>query len=204
MHKYKIKLDFAYYPVPILIEFSGNTVTQMDKNPLFPTPDVPLTEVTTATSLLATKFKASRNKGKSEISDMHDAQDALIALLYKQVDYVSKIAAGNHTIILKSGFVPTNDPSPALRPEFKVIVGAEDGQVILIHKAVKEAGAYLWQYVADPMPADDKLWVLAGVSIQTKCVIENLDSGVKFWFRVTPITRKGPLPHSEPIMKLVS
>ena len=202
MKKLKTKKSFARLPVPRLITFTDNVTKKMDKNVLFPTPDVALTDVIAANNNLSSKYQASRNRGKEEIAKMHEVTIILITILYKLADYVDRIADGVESVILSAGFEAVKDKTPALRPEFKVIVGAEHGQVILIHKAVKGAASYLWQYVTDPIPADDKLWLLAGVSVQAKCVIENLDSGVKYWFKVTPITRKGPLPHSEPIMKI--
>ncbi len=204
MKKSKVKLSFRRLSASVLIVFARSIVSMMSANPLFAVPDVAYADILIAVSNFETALEVSLYGGKKDVSKMHEKKEILLNLLYKEADYVNRIADGVESIIENAGFETIKIPIPALRPEFKVIVGAEEGQVILIHKAVDKAGAYLWQYVTDPMPTDDKLWLLAGVSIQAKCVIENLDSGVKYWFRVTPITRKGNLPHSEPIMKLVS
>ncbi len=204
MHNIKVKLSFERLPVPELIGFSGKVSSSIDKNPLFPDPDVLPADIKTASSILLAKYESALNRGKIEIAEMHSAKSILLNLLHEEAEYVNKIADGDKEIILKSGFEPTKEPSPALRPEFSVILGGEPGQVLLMHKAVKGAAAYLWQFAPDPLPTEEKLWLLAGVSTQAKCVIENLDSGTKYWFRVAAVTTKGMLPHSIAIPKIIS
>jgi hypothetical protein len=81
--------------------------------------------------------------------------------------------------------------------------GNAEGSVVLIRKAVKGAAVYLWQRVVNPLPEDETQWIQTGVSVQAKCVIENLEVGTKYWFRVAAVTRFGMMPWCEPIMKLV-
>jgi hypothetical protein len=204
MRKIKVKLDFVRLPTPNLIAFAGNIVSSMNKSPYFPTPDVPLEDLTEAEKYLDAKYMSSRSGGKTEISLMRDARETLTDLLYKQAAYVDRIAFGNLTVLLSSGFGTTKQPSSKHLPVFSVIDEEQHGQVTLKLKAVPGAKAYLWQYVADPMPKDESQWKLAGASTKATFLIKKLKSGTYYWFRAIAITSKGMMPHSEPIRKLVS
>ncbi len=172
----------------------------MTANPNFPAPAVAMAVLTAAIDLLVSFYEISINHvGKEATAKTKSARNKLEKLLRKEADYVKNIAEGDEAIILSSGFEPTKVPEPRTLPEFKVLMGQAPGQVILVHKAVKGSTAYLWQYSKDSVPADDKLWVLAGASSQAKCIIENLDSLSNYWFRVLPVMRNGIFVWSAPI-----
>ncbi len=172
----------------------------MTANPNFPAPVVAMAVLTAAIDLLVSFYEISINHvGKEATAKTKSARNKLEKLLRKEADYVKNIAEGDEAIILSSGFEPTKVPEPRTLPEFKVLMGQAPGQVILVHKAVKGSTAYLWQYSKDSVPADDKLWVLAGASSQAKCIIENLDSLSNYWFRVLPVMRNGIFVWSAPI-----
>ncbi len=204
MRKVKVKLDFVRLPTPNLIAFAGNIAKRMDKSPFFPTPDVPLKDLSEAEKYLEEKYLSSRSGGKAEMAKMREAREALTNLLYKQVAYVERMANGVLSVIQNSGYNTTKQPISKNLPEFSVADDAMQGQVTVKHKAVQGAKAYLWQYVSDPMPKDESQWKLAGASTKAKYLIKKLNSGTWYWFRAIAITSKGMLPHSEPIRKLVS
>jgi hypothetical protein len=199
----KVIFDFIRISIVRLIDFGTNIVDCMETNPLFSKPDVPITDLKASLDVLKEKH-SNALKGSIEAKEgVAIARKAFIKLLKLEALYVDRIANGNQEIMASSGFHTSKQPEPATRPEFRVLNAYTEGNIVLIRKAVKGAAAYIWQYVPNPLPEDEKLWVYAGVSPQAKCVIENLDVGTKYWFRVAAVTRKGQLEWSKPIMKLV-
>ena len=118
------------------IEFAKNSVTKMTGNTNFATPDVALSLITTATNTLETKYNLAIGGGKQQTADMHQARKALDDLLHKEGLYVERIANGNETIILSSGYNASKQPAPAKRPAFSVENGEHEGEMFLKHKGV--------------------------------------------------------------------
>jgi len=201
MKKVKVILNFIRYTATQLIEFARNTVIKMTGNPLFTTPDVAMAQITTAAALLETKYNASRGGGKQQTADMHQARKALEELLRKQVLYVERITMGNESMILSSGFDCSKQPAPALHPEFKVMNGEKEGEIILKHKAVKGAKAWAWQHCTNPIASEK--WILAGISTQSVFTIKDLMPGGKYWFRASHITIEGQSEWCDPAVKIV-
>lgn len=202
MKKVKVIINFARMTISKLIEFARNTVTRMTGNSNFPTPDVPTTQITTGANTLETKYNAAAGGGKQATAEMRVARKALEELLRKQALYVERIAGGNDATILSSGFTTSKQPVPALHPDFTVMNGELEGEVILKHKAVKGARAWIWQYCADPLNASQ--WVQAGISTQTTFKIKDLPVGKKYWFRAAYVNTTGQSEWCDPFVKLVS
>ncbi|MFA6924533.1 MAG: fibronectin type III domain-containing protein [Bacteroidales bacterium] len=204
MKKVKVLLDFIKLSVPDLIEFARNFVTKTTGNTNFTTPDVPVAQVTTAVNVLESAYVAAQDGGRQKTELKRTARVALETLLYKEADYVERTAAGNVAVILSSGFNPTNEPKHADKPDFNVELGKSPGEVILTRKAIGGADAYIWQYSsASASDAPDSAWLLAGGSTKAKFTIKNLQSGVKYSFRVCGITKDGTTPWSNSIQKTV-
>ncbi|MBI4945224.1 MAG: fibronectin type III domain-containing protein [Bacteroidetes bacterium] len=200
MRKVKVIINFLRIAVPSLIEFARNVVTKMTGNTNFPTPDVPPAQITAAAGALETKYNAAQGGGKQQTADMHQARKALEDLLHKQGLYVERIANGNEAIILGSGYGTSKQPAPALHPDFTVVNGKHEGEMILKHKAVKGAAAWVWELCPDPL-ADEK-WVVAGYSSQTTFTAKGLKPGTKYWFRAAYIAKDGLSQWCDPFSKI--
>jgi hypothetical protein len=199
----RVIISYKLKSVIEFIDFCLHVIKCMTLNPKFPTPDVSMTELSTSVKVLQDKHDAALNGNKEAKEGVKVARKATERLMRLNGLYVDKIANGDPEIIASSGYEASKQPVPAIRPDFSVSVGAEAGEIVLIRKAVRNAASYVWQFVPHPIPQDEKLWVLAGVSTQARCVIQNLDSGSKYWFRVAAVTPLGKLPWCEPIMKVV-
>jgi len=197
MRKSKVIISFVHLTVALLIETAKNIVIKMTGNTNFPTPDVPLTQVTTSANTLETKYNAAQGGGKQQTADMHQARAALESLLHKEALYVERIALGNDTIILSSGFDISKQPKPASHPAFTVIHGDHEGEMVVKHKASKGAKSWSWQYCADPIT--DKGWILAGISTQANYTITGLTPGIKYWFRAAHVKTNGMSEWCSPI-----
>ena len=199
MRKIKVVFSFTRLSITMLIEFAKNIVIKMTGNTNYTTPDVPLTSISTAAATLETKFNAAQGGGKQQTADMHQARKALEDLLHKEASYVDRIAAGNETMILSSGYKTSKQPVPASHPLFTVTNGEHEGELTLKHKAVKNAKAWAWQYCADPLTAAG--WILAGISTQSAFTVKALTPGTKYWFRAAHVKPEGMSEWCEPIAK---
>ncbi|NVO04440.1 MAG: hypothetical protein HXX09_17225 [Bacteroidetes bacterium] len=203
MKKLKVLFDFLRLSVPNLIEFSRNVVAKITGNASFTTPDIPVAQITTATNNVETAYNAAKNGGKQQTANLHAAVAILIDLLRRQALYVDRIAFGSETIILSSGYTTTHQPLPKIAPEFDAKIGKSSGKILLSHKAVKNAGAFMWEYSTDGSLTDQTNWTLLKVTTQSKVEISELESGSKLWFRSAVVTPTGQGAWSNPIMKVV-
>jgi len=201
MRKAKVKINFIRISVPEKIEFGRNTVIRMSLDPMFANPDVAFSALSTAFNNLENSYNAAQGGDKQYKAEMREDKKMVDDLLRKQAMFVERIADGDSTIILSSGFKTVKQHAPALYPEFAVVYGKLEGSIVLRHKDVKGAQAWLWQLCPDPL--NDDAWVLAGVSTQVKYLISNLQTGTKYWFRSCYVTPKGMSAWSDPIAKIV-
>jgi hypothetical protein len=200
MKKVKVLKDFTRISVAMLIEFARHVVSHMTGNPLFATPDVPLADITAKTDKLEQKFLAAQGGGTLHTAEMKDARKDLIDALDIEALYVTKIAKGNETVVISSGFTGTRQPQPTLRPDFRVVSAGIPGEITAKHKAITKAMAYCWQFcVSETVPAEET-WVWAGVSTQAKMCITNLEVGKRVWVRCCGVTRYGMAPWCDPLM----
>ncbi len=196
-------LDYSPLPTVEVIDFGEHVESNMKSNPLFPTPDVPMSLFHSSLQTLKDKHALALNGNKTATEGVTIARKAFEKTLKLNALYVDRIADGDEEVIASSGYKARKQPAPANRPEFRVLAGNAEGSVILIRKAVKRAASYVWQRAANPLPSEENLWIQTGISTQAKCVIENLESGTKYWFRVAAVTRQGQQAWCEPIMKVV-
>ena len=203
MRTIKVVLDFIQFPVAEKVAFYRNIITQLTGNPLFPTPDVSLADAKAALDALETSALAARDGGHTAVSIMRDNEAAADRVFRILAAYIDRIAAGNETVILSSGFHESQQPIRTPKAALSVIDGAHSGSVKLIAKAVDKAGAYHWQCVEGALPETEAGWLIAGSSTQASFEISGLAIGSKHYFRVAAITPDGVTDFSAPVMKVV-
>ncbi|MFH0895001.1 MAG: fibronectin type III domain-containing protein [Bacteroidota bacterium] len=198
MKRVKVLLDFLKYSVVRKIEFGRNVITKMTGNASFTNPDLTLAQATTLTNNIEAALIAADGGSKAAKASLLQAEKLWDEGFRKMVLYVERIALGNEALILSAGFECTHQPAPALHPEFVVKHGKMEGEVLLSHKAVQVRAAWVWQCVPDPIPANEKEWIQAGITLSAKFKINGLESGKKYWFRVAVVTTKGQGPWCDP------
>ena len=203
MRKIKVLLNFIRFSVPEKIGFYRNVISRMTGNISFPSPDVSLTDATTLVNGLETAHVAAQDGGHTAVSAMHDKEELSDETFRKLADYVDRIADGDETKILSSGFDITKQPAPVTKSELTVDDGANSGSVKLVAKAVEGAKTYIWQYAKDSLPTDETGWAVAGYSTKVSYEISELAVACKYWFRVAAITAKGTTDFCNPVMKVV-
>lgn len=204
MKKDRIVLDFVRIPVAQKIEFGKGVIAKMKGNPKFTTPDVTIADMETKTELLETRSVAALDGGKEVTALMHQTETEWVDIMRKMAKYVDRIADGDNTIILSSGFNMAKQPSPAVRPEFSVELGEKSGSVVLRRQAVEGAKSYIWQYCTGDTPeVNDTEWVVAQVTSKASVELSGLTALSKYWFRSAVVTASGTSAYNSPIMQVV-
>ena len=204
MKKLKVLLDFIQLSVLAKIAFYRNVITKLTGNTLFPTPDEPLTQAKTVVDTLENAFLATKDGSRTAISAMHDAEDVADGVFRNLAAYVDRIAVGNETAILSSGFHISKQPATTQKPDIDAQDGDNSGSVWIVARAVDKAGAYQWQYAKDALPENEADWKDAAISTQSYYELTGLDVACKYYFRVAAITPTGKSDFTSPVMKVVS
>jgi len=199
MRRVKVIINYAVLSVLQLIELARNTAAKMLANAaVFVTPDVLYAAILTAATTLETKYNAAQGGGKQQTAEMYQAQKALLELLRKQAMYVERIANGNETIILSSGFEASKQPVYAAIPDFMASNGEHSGEIQLKHQKVADAKSWVYQSSVDGV-----VWNQVGISVQSSYLVTGLTPITKYWFRCAYITLSGQSEWSNPVSEVV-
>jgi hypothetical protein len=204
MKRIKVLLDFIELSIAKKIVFYRNVIVKMRERPdLFPNQNENLNTANDLVNKLETDYLAASDGGHSATVAMHASEniaDEAFRILSSDVD---RIAKGDETTILKSGFNTSKQPSAIQKVDLTVMSGFNSGSVKLVAKAVKGAGSYIWQYAKDTLPSDKSGWISAGFSTQASFEITALTVASKYYFRVAAITNTGTTDFTAAILKVV-
>ncbi len=202
MKKIKVLLDFIRFAIPVKIEFYRNVIVCLTSNITFENPDVELARLNEAVNKLTVDYQAAQTGLHKAVAQMHQSETAADDLFRLTARYVDRIANGDEAIILSAGFNGSKQPVSSSRPHFTAENGENPCEIVLKCKTHPNARSYTWQFSADALPAKEEDWKYAGTSTQATFAIKNLNSLVKYWFRVAPVTSEGMQPWIGPIMKV--
>jgi hypothetical protein len=203
MRKVKAVLDFVKLSEAPKVLFYRQVIDQMSGNSYFPTPDVPMTEAVAAVDALEAAISASTNGGHATTVAMY-AQSAVTENIFRTlVAYVNRIADGNEVIITSSGFHESSQPVMTPKPVLSVTDGNNSGGVKLVAKAIEKAGAYIWQYAKEIVPATESGWITAGTGTRSTFEVGGLTAASRYYFRMAAITPNVVTNYCSPVLKIV-
>ena len=203
MKKVKVLLDFIRLVIAEKITFYRSVLSSLTDNDTFPSPDAPLTEAKAAVDALENSSIAAKDGSRTAISIMHDNEEKADTVFRTLAAYVERIAAGDETKILSSGFHISKQPTPIQKAALTAYDGANSGCVKLVAKAVDKAGAYIWQMAKDTLPENGSQWINLGTSTQSNFELSGLVIASKYYFRVAAVTPDGTSDCCAPVMKVV-
>lgn len=198
MRKVNVLLDYNQLSVADKIVFLRNLVARLTGHATFINPDVPLADGTAKADKLEAASLAAKDGGRTAISALRDAELDVNKYLKKIAIYVERIADGDETLILSSGFHTTKDPESFQKPALAVVNGKNSGAVVLKAKAIDKAGAYIWQ-----ISRNKTEWTTLGHSTRADFEVSGLAIGEICYFRMAAITSGGTTDFTEPVMKVV-
>ncbi|RIZ64960.1 MAG: hypothetical protein D0531_12290 [Methylococcales bacterium] len=197
------KLDFMQYSPTVKVVFYRNVVVKITDNPRFPTPDVSMLEASAAVDALEKAIIAASDGGRTSISVMHDQEKLTDTVFRNLTAYVDRMAAGDESTILSSGFHCSKQPIYSPKAILTMIDGAHSGSVKFIGKAIPNAGAYHYQMCKGSIPLTEDGWILCGVSTSASFELSGLEVMCLYYFRIAAITPDGLTDYSEPVSKVI-
>ena len=218
MSKAKAKLDFITLAVVAKVAFGRDRVSDMTGKPEFPTPDVPLSDITDACDDLEEAHNDA-DGGTHETEEMNAAETVWDDLMRKLAGYVTRIADGDVAIITLAGFTATEtDSSPVPAPEkvegYKATRDDQSGIINLTCNVIENAKGFVDIASEDPelnitiindqmMISPSLKPVFIHVGTNRKCSISSLRPAVKYYFTRYAFNASGRGPDSEKINIMV-
>lgn len=208
--KAKAKLELQKKTIPEKIQFAGEIVTNMKDNANFPdpTPDIQhISKVSDELKIANSEALAARQIAESKTQIQLQKEEAFDSALTKLAHYVedtsdgdaAKIKSAGMEAYIPGGAAPVGElPAPE---NFSASAGDKAGEIDLSWDYVKGAKSYIMQKQLDPH--DDTQWEHAAIATKSKAIIENLERGKQYWFRVAAVGTAGQGPWSDPATKIV-
>ncbi|MCH2215525.1 MAG: fibronectin type III domain-containing protein [Flavobacteriales bacterium] len=123
----------------------------------------------------------------------------LDAKLRQAASYVEAFSNGNREEVEKSGFElrkRNNQPKPLANPDnFRIKRTDNEGELILSWSPVKNSKNYLVQSCTNESEKD-RNWMTISYSTKSRCLVDNLEPGKRYYFRVLAIGAGGIGPPS--------
>jgi hypothetical protein len=116
--KPSVSFEFKRLTIPEKVIFGQNVHDQLTANAaIFTTPDVDLVTLQTKIGTLTSTADAAESGDHAKVAEMYEAERDWDTTFDTEAHYVDRIANGNETIILKSGFTATkSETTPATIP----------------------------------------------------------------------------------------
>ncbi|MCW3076134.1 MAG: hypothetical protein JWO32_743 [Bacteroidetes bacterium] len=183
-----VALNMSSMSVSQKIKFGRQVADAMANHPsVFTTPIPSLAVVNSAINDLEIAMQDASDGGKSKTALMHDKEQTVYLHLKNLARYVEIIASGNAEIIHLATF-SVKAVGIKQNIDFDIFLPDDLGAVGLKCKARKKV-MYRWEYCKDPMGANQ--WLVGNITSVSSSFIGNLESNVKYWFRVVLITVAG-------------
>jgi hypothetical protein len=204
MKRIKVLLDFIELSVAGKIVFFRNVLAKMKASAgIFTNPDESLETAGTSVDTLEANSIAAAGGGRAATAAMHASEDDADEIFRILAAYVDRMAKGDESIILLSGFNTSKQPTPAQKADLTVVSGSNSGSVKLTAKALKGAGSYIWQMAKGAIPTDESGWTTIGFTTQASNDVTGLDVATKYYFRVAVVTNTGTTDFTAAVMKVV-
>jgi len=185
--------DFVTLTIVLLIERGYFVASCLTSNPSFPTPFVLAAEITTLTDTLKAAWLAyNANPGTHEKEALTLAQDALIAALKSDADYVTGKSAGDPIKIKSGGYTPSKAKSTTEKPPYDAKAGSKPGRVKLYYQKGDHDMAVVWlAYIGTEAPGTMTNYVPCAGTTLDSIEVTGFTSGDWVNFVASPIAANG-------------
>lgn len=199
MHKIKVLLDFVIFSANDKVTTFTSILNHMTANPLYTQPDVPLAEAKLELDKFILAISAAQDHSRTAVSLMHDCDKSCTLIFRNLAAYVNRIANGDASKILSSGFTPSGPYSPREKAVLTVTDGIRSGTAKGAHKLVPKTGAYIWE-----INTGTGGWRQVAVTTQTTYLFEGLTVGTEVQIKAAAVTIDGMLDFCAPVTKLIN
>lgn len=186
-----IKIGISGLTASELVSKAAELETKMDGNASFPTPTPTLVELADQRAVLREWITKAANGDREAIANRNAAYKTLADLMRQLAAYVTNVANGSETVILSSGFEVRRrpEPTPGLsRPvDVQADRTAKKGQVLVDWKPVRGSKTYVVEMTTDEPSSETAVWTILGYPSRSRYVVDNLQIGTFYYFRVRAI-----------------
>ena len=204
----KIKLNMKSLSIPEKLSRAQQIVAALTGNANYTAPHPSLAEVTAAINELdaaANAAHAARLEARRRTAAQAVKEEELDRVMTQVAAYVESIAGDDEALILSAGLEvrASNAPdgsAPTAPETLTATTGNHEGEIELSWDTVRGARSYVVERTTDPQTASS--WTQAGVSPRSSIIIEGLDSGKRYYFRVAAVTLNGQSPWSNQAVKV--
>lgn len=187
----KIKIGLTGLKPESLVTKATNIVEKMTDNPNFVTPTPTLAEVSQAADDLLTAINAASNGDRFAILERNTKEGIMKQMIRDLAAYVSGVGSGDGDIIASSGFELQRLPEPSgpvTQPvDFVAMRDVHPGSVKLNWRAVRGARVYIVEVTTTDPANDNPNWIQALMTSKSRAVIDNLNIGTYYWYRVKAV-----------------
>jgi len=184
--------------VPALIVYSQGVLEHMTGNATFPTPNPPLTALSTAITALQSTETAALARTKGAVASRNEKRTALVGVLQQLRSYVQTTAdadpANAMSIIEGAGMAVRKTPTHRARA-FVAKQGPVSGVATVVAQVTARRASYDWQYSTD----GGKTWVALPSTLQAKTTVSGLTPGSTVQFKYRALTKTGEGDWSQPV-----
>jgi len=206
----RIKLNLRSLSVPEKTARAQQIVRALTGNPNFPSPHPPLAQVTAAIEELeaaSNAAQAARQEAKARTAAQNAKEEALDQILTQLVAHVESVAGNDDELIMSAGLDVRSASGPGRASSAQPIsisltatAGDHDGEIDLSWDTVRGARSYVVQ--RSPDPPSESTWTHSAISTRSRATVEGLNSGTRYWFRVSAVTPNGQTAWSNPVVKI--
>jgi hypothetical protein len=186
MKTYRVSIRFSRLSDSALKAFASNIINSMTGNAAFPTPLIPLAQLTALQNDFANAIAAASDGGQYATAVKNSCRAALLSVLRRQAVYVESIAKHDLSMLLSSGFTAVsrnNAQSPLPKPAITKIMNEHSAKLTLRVTPVVNSRSYQVQ-----VQVGQSEWQDAGIYPQARrVVVEKLKPGTLYNLRVRAI-----------------
>jgi len=203
MKKSKAVMDFISLSVNDKLEFYRNVSLQMANTVIFPNLVIPISTINAKLDAFEATILAAKSGAHSAIADRNDQELICDDVFREIVNYVNVVSNGDETIIIKSGFNSSKQPSTFVKADMAVNDGLHSGSVLIVLKAVLNAVAYIVQYRRIDLIGSSGDWISVDFRTVANFQIDGLFAGGTYEFRFASISALGTSDYSNLVKKIV-
>ena len=201
--KANIKLMLDKLRPVALLALLRNVVAKMTGNATFPTPAVPLADMTTLGDKLEAAIQVATNGSRQSKLDRNKLEAEVRDMLRRQADYVRSVCLGDAALLASSGFELAKQREPIGIPGISKRMEARmtglKGDLELRWATVHGAHGYqVW--MTDQDPAINANWQAIGFTTRVRHLVTDLESYKAYWFCVSAIGVAGEGAQCDPAM----
>jgi hypothetical protein len=200
MRKRKINIEFGRYKQADLAMKAKHIITCLKDNPHFPPPVLCLDEVIEASNEYSVAACYTRD-GKLRTQVKKAAREKLINALRRLGVYITVECRSNVEKMFSSGFDVSKIPEPigeTPKPSNFKVIHRGKGMIRLKCNRIKYSKGYSWEW----RKIDEERWNL-NTTTAASILLEHLQSGKEYIFRVRVTRTSGNSPYSDEITAIV-